>query len=93
MLNDLYRNEWNLYFNFFCNSFKLIEKKRVTSKIIKKFDIPKTPFQRIMESDFIPAETKQRLQRIMENTDPFELEKQMARKIKAIVKKASNGAV
>jgi len=93
MLNDLYCNEWNLYFNFFCNSFKLIEKKRIKSKIIKKFDAPKTPFQRIMESEFIPAETKQRLQRIIENIDPFELEKQMARKIKAIIKKATNRTV
>jgi hypothetical protein len=93
MLNDLYRNEWNLYFNFFSNSFKLIEKKRIKSKIIKKFDVPKTPFQRIMESDFIPQETKQQLQRIIENIDPFELQKQMARKITAIIKKATNGAV
>jgi len=93
MLNDLYCNEWNLYFNFFSNSFKLIEKQRVKSKIIKKFDVPKTPFQRIMESEFIPAETKQQLQRIIENIDPFELQKQMARKIKAIIKKATQGVV
>ncbi len=25
---------------------------------ITKFDVPKTPFQRILESEFIPAETK-----------------------------------
>ncbi len=92
MLNDLYRNEWNLYFNFFCNSFKLIEKKRIKSKIIKKFDQPKTPFQRIMESEFIPVETKQRLQRIMENIDPFVLQQQMAGKITAIIKKVTHRA-
>ena len=91
MLNDLYRNEWNLYFNFFNNSFKLIEKNRINSKIIKSFDIPKTPVQRLMESDFIPSETKQRLQRIKDNLDPFELQQQMVKKITAIVKKANQG--
>jgi hypothetical protein len=93
MLNDLYCNEWNLYFNFFNNSFKLIEKIRIKSKIIKKFDVPKTPFQRIMESEFITAETKQQLQRIKDSLDPFELQQQMVRKIKAIIKKANNGAI
>jgi len=93
MLNDLYCNEWNLYFNCFTNSFKLIEKKRIKSKIIKKFDVPKTPLQRIMESEFIPQETKQQLQRIIENIDPFELQQQMARKIRAIIKKATKRVV
>jgi hypothetical protein len=92
MLNDLYRNEWNLYFNFFNNSFKLIEKQRIKSKIIKKFDIPKTPFQRIMESEFIPVETKHGLQRVIKNMDPFVLQQQMARKITAIIKQATHEA-
>jgi hypothetical protein len=91
MLNDLYTNEWNLYFNFFNNSFKLIEKTRIKSKIVKKFDPPKTPYQRIMESQFITEETKQQLKRIKDNLDPFELQNQMAGKIKAIIKKATNG--
>jgi len=93
MLNDLYRNEWNLYFNFFNNSFKLIEKIRIKSSIRKKFDTPKTPWQRIMASEFIPSETKQRLQRIKDSLDPFELQQQMVKKITAIVKKANQGTV
>jgi len=36
LLNNLYKNEWRLFHNFFCPSVKLIEKKRVGSKIIKK---------------------------------------------------------
>ena len=43
-LNELYTSEWNLYFNFFIPSVKLIEKSRVGSKIVKKYDSPKTPF-------------------------------------------------
>jgi len=48
LLNDLYKNEWRLYHNFFLPSVKLIEKERIRSKIIKKHDKPKTPYQRIL---------------------------------------------
>ena len=90
MLNELYTNEWNLFHNFFNNSFKLIEKKRIKSKIIKKFDQPKTPYQRIVESEFITKETKQKLRRIKNELNPFELQKQLASKIKIILDIANN---
>jgi len=48
--------------------------KRIKSKNFKKFDLPKTPFQRIIESEFITEETKQRLQRVKNNLNPFELQ-------------------
>jgi hypothetical protein len=84
-LNELFTTEWNLYFNFFIPSVKLIEKKRVGSKIIKKYDKPKTPFQRLLESEYIPIETKKKLQAQFKNLNPFELQKQMSLKIKAIL--------
>lgn len=90
MLNELYSSHWNLYFNFFNNSFQLIEKKRIKSKIIKKYDAPKTPYQRIMKSEFISQKTKQQLKRIMENLDPFELQHQMKQKINKIIKLVNN---
>jgi hypothetical protein len=85
MLNELYTTEWNLYFNFFIPSVKLIEKKRVGSKIIKKYDKPKTPFQRVLESEYIPSKTKKRLQEQFITLNPFELEKQMMLKIRVIL--------
>jgi len=84
-LNELYTAEWNLYFNFFIPSVKLIEKKRVGSKIIKKYDKPKTPFQRLLESEYIPIKTKKNLQAQFTNLNPFELQKQMSLKIKTIL--------
>jgi hypothetical protein len=84
-LNELYTTEWNLYFNFFIPSVKLIEKKRVGSKIIKKYDNPKTPFQRVLESEYIPVKTKKRLQAQFVGFNPFELQKQMSIKIKTIL--------
>lgn len=86
MLNDLYQNEWNLYFNFFINSQKLISKQRVKSKIVKKYDHPKTPYQRIMESEHIPEQTKQQLTELKNTLNPFHLQKQMKLKIDNIIK-------
>lgn len=58
ILNSLYLNEWRLYKNFFIPNKKLIEKKRLGSKIVKKYDKPKTPFIRILESDLPENEKK-----------------------------------
>jgi len=86
MLNDLYTSEWNLYFNFFIPSVKLVDKVRVGSKIIKKHDKPKTPFQRILESEHVSEEIKSKLRKQFKNLDPFQLQKQMSIKIKKIIK-------
>ncbi len=85
-LNELYTTEWNYYFNFFIPSVKLIEKTRVGSKIIKKHDQPKTPVQRLLESQNISDDTKQKLLHLSKSLNPFELQKQMYRKIKNIFK-------
>jgi hypothetical protein len=85
-LNDLYTTEWRLYFNFFIPSAKLIKKERVGSKVIKKYDQPKTPFQRIKDSSYIDQETKTELQKQFEQLNPFDLQKKMSNKIKRILK-------
>jgi len=90
MLNNLYTSEWNLYFNFFIPSVKLIQKVRVGSKIIKKYDKPKTPFQRLMESDYIDQKTKDELKKQLESLNPFELQKRMKEKITAIINIVNN---
>ena len=85
MLNDLYTTEWNLYFNFFNPSMKLINKQRVGSKIIKQYDAPKTPFQRHLESEHVEDETKQRLNEQFLSLNPFKLQRRMKQKIDAII--------
>jgi len=85
-LNNLYTSEWNKYFNFFMPSVKLIRKTRVGSKIIKTHDKPKTPVQRLLESEHISQQTKDLLTQEFEQLNPFQLQKQMNRKIKQILK-------
>ena len=89
LLNDLYKTEWRLFHNFFCPSVKLLEKKRVASKIIKRYDKPKTPYQRLMDSQHVSAKTKELLKKQFEALNPFELRATMETKIKKILKIAS----
>jgi len=86
MLNDLYLSEWRFYLNFFIPSFKLIEKKRLGAKIIKKFDPPRTPYQRLIKSPYIKPNIKKQLTKTFNSLDPFSLEKKLKCKIKNILK-------
>jgi hypothetical protein len=84
LLNDLYRNEWRLFHNFFCPSVKLIAKERIGSKTIKRHDIPRTPYQRIMLSNHVQESTKQSLTKTLETLNPFVLRETMEKKLKTI---------
>jgi hypothetical protein len=83
-LNNLYTKEWRLFHNFFCPSVKLIAKKRIGSQTIKQHDLPKTPYQRILESPHIHESVKASLSKQLENLNPFLLRKIMDRKLKNV---------
>ncbi len=65
-LNKLYKTEWRLFHNFFYPSVKLIAKQRIASKTIKRYDNPKTPYQRIMDSPDISPSKKRSLTKLFE---------------------------
>ncbi|MFH0802483.1 MAG: transposase family protein, partial [bacterium] len=85
MLNDLYKQEWNWYVNFFCPSVKLVSKRRVGSKMVKMYDEPKTPFQRLIECKALSAKDVLRLKLRMKGLNPFELNERIARKVNQIL--------
>lgn len=86
LLNDLYKHEWRLFHNFFCPSVKLISKQRVASKTIKRYDSPKTPYQRIMDSPYIADDVKHFLNTVFKKLNPFDLRKAIEDKLKKIFK-------
>lgn len=88
-LNELYSDTFYYFVNFFLPSVKLINKQRVGSKIIKKHDSPKTPFQRILESEHISSNSKQKLTAIFRTLNPYKLEEDIRRKINGIFKLVS----
>lgn len=83
-LNELYRNEWRLFLNFFLPSTKLIEKKRIGSKIVKRHDDPLTPCRRTLASPFVSDSTKNMLKELAKNLNPFKLRKIIDEKIAGI---------
>lgn len=84
LMNDLYKSEWRLLHNFFMPSVKLIYKNRVGSRTTKKFDCPKTPYQRILESQHIHQNIKDKLSQTFKTLDPFKLKKSMELKLNKI---------
>jgi hypothetical protein len=84
LINDLYRSAWDPLQNFFCPSMKLAEKKRVGARYVKKYDAPQTPYQRLLASPQVRTEAKARLQQQCAELNPFELKKEVERKLKII---------
>jgi len=84
LMNGLYKQEWRLYHNFFLPSVKLIEKKLVNGKAIKRYDSPKTPYQRVLESPSVSASVKCSLKKQFETLNPFKLRKAIEDKLNTI---------
>ena len=72
---------------------KLIAKRRIGSKTENVYDVAKTPFQRIMESDSVNNKIKQDLRKQYKRLNPFQLQKIMSQKIKNIINIAANETV
>jgi len=84
-INDLYR-VWALFNNFFCTNLKLVEKTKVGSRYRKKYDDPKTPYQRLMESEYVNEAIKTHLTEVYCNLNPFKLKRQIDYKQRRILK-------
>ncbi|MCO5143250.1 MAG: integrase [Oligoflexia bacterium] len=81
-MNEIYKL-WNQLQNFFIPSMKCMEKKRDGAKIIKKYDKPKTPYQRILDSADVKEEAKEKLRATYALLNPFELSKEIDKRRKS----------
>ncbi len=86
ILNDIYRNELRLFKNFFQPVIKLISKVRIGGKIHRKYDVAKTPYQRVMESKEIPENKKQKLKKIYLSLNPAQLKRTIDAKLDMLYK-------
>jgi hypothetical protein len=73
-LNELYR-PLRLYTNFFQPVMKLKEKIRIGSKVIKRYDMARTPYRRVVESKYVDGAVKRKLKRQYESLNPAELKR------------------
>jgi len=82
-LTALY-TDLRLFQNLFQPSMKLVRKVRVGSRLIRRYDRPQTPFERVKvcaEAD--PAKVAA-LQRVLETTDPFALSQRIDRHLERL---------
>jgi len=76
IFNQLY-TFLRLYVNFFQPVRKLVEKKRIGSRIKKRYDVAQTPYRRVLASSLISEEVKMQLQRQYAMLNPAELKRQI----------------
>lgn len=87
LMNELYRNEWRLFSNFFMPVMKIERKEKVNNSLCRKiYDQAKTPYQRMMESGQISEEQKTKLQELYLSLNPVQLKNIINEKVKIIRK-------
>jgi len=89
LINNLYANLWSQLQNHFAPTLKLLQKKRINSRYYKKYETPRTPYQRLVESPHLSEKTKDTLKNQHQALDPFKLRQQIDRQLKAIFKLVS----
>ena len=62
-----------LYVNFFQPSFELKLKVRTGAKVTKKYPVPATPYERLLASNRVTDQCKDKLRQIFATLDPVEL--------------------
>ena len=75
LINNLYHNELRLYKNFFQPVMKLTEKVRIGGRVKRKYDIPKTPYHRLRESNQISDKTKAGFESLYLSLNPAQLKR------------------
>ena len=69
VLTELYK-VIRLYVNFFQPSMRLLSKSRMGAKTYRKYDVPRTPYDRILTSENVTKRNKQKLRREYRRLDP-----------------------
>jgi hypothetical protein len=88
LLNELYR-KLQLYTNYFQPVMKLVEKQRVGSKVKKRYDRARTPYERVMESSEVSEAKKERLREDYERVNPAEIKREITRLQNELIKISS----
>ena len=87
LMNDLYRNEWRLFSNFFRPVMKIERKEKINNSLCRKiYDTAKTPYQRLMESGQISQEQKTKLRELYLSLNPVQLKNSINEKVRIIRK-------
>lgn len=83
-MNELYRNELDLFQNLFQPSLKLQEKVRIGSRVKRVYDEAKTPLDRLIELKIYDKDKVGLLLKLRNTLNPFELSKTIENKLKKL---------
>lgn len=86
LINDLYSNELRIFQNFFQPNYKLKEKIHIGSRRLRRFEIPKTPSQRLKNSPVVSTQIIEAFETNALSFDPFSLQRTIQNKISNIYK-------
>jgi hypothetical protein len=84
LINDLYENELRLYKNFFQPVMKMVSKQRVNGQLKRKYDIARTPYQRLLDSGQLSLRQQQALRRCYRTLNPAELKRRIDEKLEKL---------
>lgn len=77
LLNCLYQGPLRVYMNFFQPAMKLMKKERLGGHLKRTYDIPKTPYRRVLECSEIPKVKKQELTAFYQTLNPVILKREI----------------
>ena len=83
LINEIY-GILRPYKNFFQPVMKLKAKTREKGRIHRKYDEAKTPYQRLMESNYIPETRKNKLRKVYLSLNPAQLKRDIDAKLKEL---------
>lgn len=72
--------------NYFLPTMKLTSKQRIGSKVVKRYLLPETPYQRLLGSADVSDEAKQQLKQKYQELNPAQLTREIARLQQALWK-------
>lgn len=81
-MNRIYRELWCPLHNFFLPSQKLLTKTRVGARYVKRYDAPRTPYQRLLDCADLCQETKTTLTLRYQGLNPFDLRLKLEMELK-----------
>jgi len=83
LINEIY-GILRPYKNFFQPVMKLEKKTREKGRVHRKYDETKTPYKRLMESDYIPETRKNELKKVYLSLNPAQLKRDIDAKLKEL---------
>lgn len=87
VLQELY-GHLRLWVNFFCPQMKLKEKTRQGARVTKRYDVARTPYQRVLASPKVSAKAKATLTRQYQTLNPAQLKRDIGRCQDQLLKEA-----